>query len=913
MRPYRGALRTCWATWLAALLLAATAQAATTWNVTTTLDPAVPTCPSASNCSLRGALLAAADGDTLVLPAGDYKLTQGQLTMPQPVTIDGAGAGSTTIDAQGASRVLDITTASSTPIAISDLTITGGAFTGTGPLAGGGGIYIGGNYIGAVTLTATVLTHNGTTITTETNNGGGAIYSDATAPLTLVNSTVTSNMATLTGGTSNDGGGGIYSGDGLVTLTNSHVDNNTLTMGTGSTTSNDGGGGVFSNGASVTLVDSTVNANTATLAGGTSNTGGGGIFDNGGLITLTGSQVGGNHLTQTTFSSSNNGGGGIYDNGGGTTLTGSSLNGNTASISGANNLGGLGLYANGAPATIIGSTIANNTGTAAGTGYSGGGAVYDGGGTGTYLSDTLSGNSLTVSSTGPSNGGGAIYSAGTNTLSDTTIADNTINEPGGGVFAATGATEKLKNTLLSGNTGTPAGNCASQPSAFVSDGNNLDSGDTCDLTAAGDRTNANAQLGPLQNNGGTNLTRALGPGSAAIGAGSCTDASGNPVTTDERGEPRPDPGDPAGECDIGAFEVQPTVNTVRPWIPGGPAAAGDKRACLPGSWSQGASIFTYQWNRGGAPISGATRVTYTVQIRDDATMLSCTVTAANGDGPGPPATSAPVLVGNRSDLSCPAPSGKLSGTRIGPLTLGETLNKAKRALKLHSPGPYGFTEFCLYAGFGIRAAPPTSKSLKPLPRKRRAVLKGRLVIALTPNRQYSLDGVLPGEQISAVPKRLGRDGAAEGSPRRGARDRNREQAADERLAQVAEGVHAELRRGFRPNLIGRRRERAVQPIRAHPCQLRHHRSRGARLCARFDQPPDRSERRRQVRLGSRRRRPHDQHDLPPGWLGGVTGGELGGAAADHLLVQLRELAADRHRSPRVTPRQHRQRGGDAPR
>jgi hypothetical protein len=31
------------------------------------------------------------------------------------------------------------------------------------------------------------------------------------------------------------------------------------------------------------------------------------------------------------------------------------------------------------------------------------------------------------------------------------------------------------------------------------------------------------------------------------------------------------------------------------------------------------------------------------------------------------------------------------------------------------------------------------------------------VIALTPNRQYSLDGVLPGEQISAVPKRLRRE------------------------------------------------------------------------------------------------------------------------------------------------------------
>jgi hypothetical protein len=33
-------------------------------------------------------------------------------------------------------------------------------------------------------------------------------------------------------------------------------------------------------------------------------------------------------------------------------------------------------------------------------------------------------------------------------------------------------------------------------------------------------------------------------------------------------------------------------------------------------------------------------------------------------------------------------------------------------------------------------------------------LEGKLVIALTPNRFYALDGILPGSQISAVPKRL---------------------------------------------------------------------------------------------------------------------------------------------------------------
>jgi hypothetical protein len=199
---------------LAWLALAATAQAATL-DVTTPLDPASPTCPSANNCSLRGALADAASGDTVMLRAGDYKLTQGQLTMAHAVTIIGAGASSTTIDAQGASRVLDITTTSSDQIGLTDLSITGGAFTGPGAIAGGGGIFISSTYTGpVVTLTGTAVTGNQVTATSLSNNGGGGIYNQSEATVALIDSTVSSNTATLTGGTSNDGGGGIYNNGG---------------------------------------------------------------------------------------------------------------------------------------------------------------------------------------------------------------------------------------------------------------------------------------------------------------------------------------------------------------------------------------------------------------------------------------------------------------------------------------------------------------------------------------------------------------------------------------------------------------------------------------------------------------------------------------------------------------------------
>jgi hypothetical protein len=76
------------------------------------------------------------------------------------------------------------------------------------------------------------------------------------------------------------------------------------------------------------------------------------------------------------------------------------------------------------------------------------------------------------------------------------------------------------------------------------------SGDT-----TGNITGLDPKLGPLAlNPPGTTETHALQPGSPAIDAGNpagCTDASGNPVTTDQRGVPRPQ----GLSCDIGAYET----------------------------------------------------------------------------------------------------------------------------------------------------------------------------------------------------------------------------------------------------------------------------------------------------------------------------------------------------------------------
>jgi hypothetical protein len=95
---------------------------------------------------------------------------------------------------------------------------------------------------------------------------------------------------------------------------------------------------------------------------------------------------------------------------------------------------------------------------------------------------------------------------------------------------------------------------------WVSNGYNIESpGSTCGFDQTSDQPGATAEqlnLGPLQDNGGTTMTHALGADSVAIDAipvEDCIDADGQPLTTDQRGEPRP-----AGDrCDVGAFEVQP--------------------------------------------------------------------------------------------------------------------------------------------------------------------------------------------------------------------------------------------------------------------------------------------------------------------------------------------------------------------
>src|SRR6266581_647290 len=128
--------------WLALAGALAPHAAATTFAVTRTDDPAPDPC-APSDCSLREAVLAAdagSGGDTITLPAGRYRLSipgagedagaTGDLDLTKNVTVAGAGARWTMIDATASDRVFDV--ASGVQAQITDATMTGGQMAGDG-------------------------------------------------------------------------------------------------------------------------------------------------------------------------------------------------------------------------------------------------------------------------------------------------------------------------------------------------------------------------------------------------------------------------------------------------------------------------------------------------------------------------------------------------------------------------------------------------------------------------------------------------------------------------------------------------------------------------------------------------------------------------------------------------------------
>ena len=208
------------------MALAGTAHAAP-FTVTKTADTNDGSC-APGNCSLRDAVIAAnaaAGADTINVPAGHFTLTgaagedaaaSGDLDLTGDVTIAGAGAANTTIDAAGGDRIFDIF-GSTTQVALSGMTLTGGnqRFGGAIQTVGAG-----------LSLDGVNLTNNVSSAPSAA--GFGVIWGDTSgnSSLSVANSTFSGNS---TGGNGQTGDGVIDfqpTGSATVTIKNSSFTGN---------------------------------------------------------------------------------------------------------------------------------------------------------------------------------------------------------------------------------------------------------------------------------------------------------------------------------------------------------------------------------------------------------------------------------------------------------------------------------------------------------------------------------------------------------------------------------------------------------------------------------------------------------------------------------------------------------------
>jgi CSLREA domain-containing protein/uncharacterized repeat protein (TIGR01451 family) len=267
-------MRTKWipvaCAFVALALVAPATGLAATFTVNTTADSSVPGgCTTDPGCSLRDALSAAnasADPeDFVVVPAGNYAVEAGELQAGagDSLTIRGAGARTTVIDAQGKSRVFNV---GGGKVTIEGVTITGGSAPEGlgGELPGDGG--------GILAYEAEQLTLNAVNVSgnTAAKNGGGISAPPEGANVTTVtinNSTIANNK--VTGGLVEGLGGGIYVlGD--LSLTNSTVAGNSAESTAGMVQ----GGGVLAALDPADTEPSKVNILNSTIAGNSVGTGG---------------------------------------------------------------------------------------------------------------------------------------------------------------------------------------------------------------------------------------------------------------------------------------------------------------------------------------------------------------------------------------------------------------------------------------------------------------------------------------------------------------------------------------------------------------------------------------------------------------------------------------------------------------
>jgi predicted outer membrane repeat protein len=494
----------------AALLtaLAGSAGAAATVTVDSNADGAADathcTDGTPGNCTLRDAVAAAADGDTI-----DFDASISSITLTDGAMILGAeniiGPGSAS---------LAITTSAPTSYDVFN-------FQGTGDVTVSG-FSLSGNRI--FTANQGKFTMNDVSISNSYGGYGGALYAANSSDLVISGCHFEDNTA----GTR---GGAVYAvSNGSVTVSDTEFLNNATFSSNGS------GGGIFvgGNSTSFSLEDSDVTGNS-------SQDGGGLGAVTGGTVTIADSVISSN------TAAGDGGGADIPVSGGQVTIDRTTIDGNTSNGYG----GGLSMSR---AIVMTNSTVSNND-----AGYEGGGVRVVDISQATFNNTTISGNSSTE------DGGGLyFYNVANVTMNQSTISNNDAIK-GGGIasFNNGAAVVELSGTIVSGNIASIVSDLYGFSSTsvslnsdhsilgLVSRGINVtDLGGTINSTTPG--------VLALANNGGPTMTMALDPTSVAIDAGPDPVAKFAGNEFDQRGTPFVRVS--GSSVDIGAFELQPTPN-----------------------------------------------------------------------------------------------------------------------------------------------------------------------------------------------------------------------------------------------------------------------------------------------------------------------------------------------------------------
>jgi len=563
------------------LLVLVSAASAATFVVNTTADTVDATagngvCADAGGaCSLRAAISesnALAGADIITLPAGTYTIgiaeandnnnLNGDFDILSDITINGAGSGSTIVEANTApgvaiGRVFHIRfTAPSTVAVLNDITVRHGRYA-TNTFGAGIRVDVG---AASLTLNRCVVRDN-----LNSSSGGGISVSSANnAILNINDSTITANGAgSAVAGTSANGAGIQINNAATVTIANTTISNNASNNAIAASSASVFGGGLFMIGGTTTVTNSTISGNSTAVtgAGATGVAIAGGIYNQQATLNLTNSSVTGN--TAGNFHA------GIRTLAGTiaatTNITNSTISGNIANGTEGGGVINLATSTANSTTSITGSTVSGNQVLGAG-GLAGG--------LENFASTSIAGlavmnvtNSTISGNTAPNAAGSYnIGATATTNYNFSTIASNTATTIGGGIYQDTTGVTNLKNSIVADNTAPTSpdigGLITSQDYNHVE---NTTGGTflvsfgsekgrtiwTNLLTLPNDVTGTDPALDALVNNGGTTNTHLPAVASPVMNTiPNGTNDCGTTVTSSQNGVTRPQ----QTGCEKGAAE-----------------------------------------------------------------------------------------------------------------------------------------------------------------------------------------------------------------------------------------------------------------------------------------------------------------------------------------------------------------------